>query len=264
MRLHSAAAAAGYRLSAYETLGSTNAEALDLARRGEAGRLWITAAAQTAGRGRRSSQWISPPGNLSATLLLRDPAPPECVPELSFVTALGVHDAILDCAAALRGRLALKWPNDVLCDGAKVGGILIEGEGGEARLTVAIGIGVNCHRHPSQTDYPATDLAAAGAPVSAEALFVVLSHTMLRRLAQWQSGTGFAAIRAEWVARAAGIGGDIRVRLPGRELMGRFEALDERGRLLLRLADGNVRTIAAGDVFPLGSELSPQTAGAID
>ncbi len=253
MQLNSTAAAAGCRLSAHDALASTNSEALALARRGERGPLWITAQRQTAGRGRRGSQWISEPGNLYATLLLGDPAPAERAPELSFVSALAVHDAILDCVPALREKLALKWPNDVLYGGEKLAGILIEGEGVGKDLAVAIGIGVNCRHHPAQAAYPATDLAAAGADVAAESLFWTLSATMLQRLAQWDKGAGFQAIRADWIARAAGIGGAMRVRLPGRELFGRGEAVDEHGRLLLRLADGTLRAIAAGDVFALAS-----------
>jgi len=257
MQLDAAAAAAGYRLASYETLGSTNAEALALARRGERGPLWITAQQQTAGRGRRGNQWVSPPGNLYATLLLGDPAPAECAPELSFVTALAVHDAILELAPGLRDALALKWPNDILCGGAKLAGILIEGERVADKFAVAIGVGVNCLHHPAQTAYPATDLAACGARVVAEALFAALSGKMVERLAQWRQGTGFATIRADWMARAAGIGGEMRVRLSGREFLGRFEALDEQGRLLLRLADGSLQAITAGEVFPLAGASPP-------
>jgi BirA family biotin operon repressor/biotin-[acetyl-CoA-carboxylase] ligase len=245
-------AAAGVRLLAYETLASTNAEALALARRGERNPVWVTARRQTAGRGRRGNEWMSPPGNLYATLLLRDPGPAERAPELSFVAGLAVHDAILRCAGMLGQQLALKWPNDVLCDGAKLAGILIEGEGVDGGLAIAIGIGVNCAHHPANTTYPATDLAAAGTEISPGELFTALSGTMPARLAQWNCGAGFAAVRADWIDRAAGIGGEIRVRLPGRELSGMFEALDEHGRLMLRLADKNLQAITAGDVFPVG------------
>ena len=163
MQLSSAAVAAGYRLSAYDTLASTNAEALALARAAERGPLWIAARQQTAGRGRRGNAWVSPPGNLYATLLLTDPAPPDCAPQLSFVAVLALYDAIAACAPALREALALKWPNDLLCRGAKLAGILIEGERAAEALAVAIGIGVNCESHPSQTPYPATDLKGEGA-----------------------------------------------------------------------------------------------------
>jgi BirA family transcriptional regulator, biotin operon repressor / biotin---[acetyl-CoA-carboxylase] ligase len=251
MQLSSAAAAAGHRLRAHETLASTNAEALTLARRGDRGPLWIVATRQTAGRGRRGNAWVSPPGNLYATLLLTDPAPPQCAPELSFVTALALHDAILERAPALRAALALKWPNDMLCNGAKLAGILIEGERTADALAVAIGIGVNCQSHPPQTPYPVTDLKAAGAVVTAADLFETLSAAMLSRLRQWRGGAGFTDIRADWMARGAGLGAEMRAKLPDREIVGRGEGLDERGRLLLRLPDGSVEAIAAGEVFPL-------------
>jgi BirA family biotin operon repressor/biotin-[acetyl-CoA-carboxylase] ligase len=251
MQLSSAALTAGYRLVAHATLPSTNAEALRLARLGERGPLWIVAERQTAGRGRRGNAWVSPAGNLYATLLLTDPAPSERAPELSFVAALAAYDAVAEQAPALRAGLALKWPNDILCAGAKLAGILIEGERAADALAVAIGIGVNCRHHPSETTYPATDLNAAGADVTAAGLLESLSATMLRRLAQWRRGAGFADIRADWMAHAAGIGGDMLVRLPGSEIVGRGEGLDAHGRLQLRLTDGSLQAIAAGEVFPL-------------
>jgi BirA family biotin operon repressor/biotin-[acetyl-CoA-carboxylase] ligase len=253
MRLDPAAAAAGFRLSAHDTLPSTNTEVLTLARGGETGPLWLTARQQTAGRGRRGNTWISTPGNLHATLLLCDPASPESAPELSFVAALAVCDAIFERTFTLPAKLALKWPNDILSGNAKLAGILIESETIATRLAVAIGIGVNCVHHPAETAYPATDLAAAGAAVSAEDLFFALSGAMARRLAQWQRGAGFQGIRTDWLERAAGIGGEMRVRLPNREFVGRAEALDDRGRLLLRLEDGTLQTITAGDVFPVAA-----------
>jgi BirA family transcriptional regulator, biotin operon repressor / biotin---[acetyl-CoA-carboxylase] ligase len=253
MQLCSAAVAAGYRLATHETLASTNAEALTRARAGEREPLWIVAAEQTAGRGRRGNEWVSPPGNLYATLLLTDPAPAECGPELSFVAALALYDAIVERAPELSAALALKWPNDMLCGGSKLAGILIEGERAANTLAVAIGIGVNCQNHPVATPCPVTDLKAAGADVAAPALFETLSATMLKRLRQWRRGAGFADIRADWIARGAGMGGDMRVKLLDREIFGHSEGLDERGRLLLRIADGSVQAIAAGEVFPLTS-----------
>jgi BirA family transcriptional regulator, biotin operon repressor / biotin---[acetyl-CoA-carboxylase] ligase len=263
MQLSSAAIAAGYRRATHETLASTNAEALTRARAGEREPLWIVATEQTAGRGRRGNEWVSPPGNLYATLLLTDPAPAERAPELSFVTALALYDAIAERAPELSAALALKWPNDVLCGGAKLAGILIEGERAESALGVAIGIGVNCQNHPPATPYRVTDLKAAGANVAAAALFETLSATMLRRLRQWRRGAGFAEIRADWIARGAGMGGDIRVKLLDREIFGHGEGIDERGRLLLRVADGSVQAIAAGEVFPLtsGPVHRPRAAG---
>jgi BirA family biotin operon repressor/biotin-[acetyl-CoA-carboxylase] ligase len=240
---------AGTRHIAYETLGSTNAEALARARAGERGPLWISAKAQTAGRGRRGNIWISELGNLYASLLLSEPSAPREAPQLSFVAALALSDALCAFAARLAPRLKVKWPNDLLVAGEKVAGILIEGESAP-NFAVAIGFGVNCVSHPAGTSYPATDLAAAGAAVTPERILAVLEPAMMARVAQWQGGQGFASIRADWLARATGIGEPMRVRLPERELAGRFQGLDEAGRLLLETPSG-VHPVAAGEVFGL-------------
>jgi BirA family biotin operon repressor/biotin-[acetyl-CoA-carboxylase] ligase len=241
---------AGVRHMEYETLGSTNAEALALARAGERGPLWISARTQSAGRGRRSSSWMSPAGNLHATLLLSEPSPPAQAPQLSFVTALAVHDAIATCAPQLGPDLKVKWPNDLLVEKAKVAGILIEGESAPA-FAVAIGIGVNCAVHPDDTDYPAVDLAGLGALVVPDALLQELAQAMQSRLAQWRGGQGFPATRADWLKLAAGLGEMLQVRLPERELTGRFQGLDDVGRLLLDQA-GRVIPVTAGEVFGFG------------
>lgn len=251
MQLDPRASAAGVRLITHEMLVSTNAEALALAARGERGPLWVTAGHQTGGRGRRGRTWVSERGNLFASLLLTDAAPPEHWPELAFVAALAIHDAVAEVAPALRPQLFIKWPNDLLLAGKKFSGILNEGEAGE-RGAVVVGIGVNCISHPTETDYPATDLASAGAEVTAEALFAALSAKMLGRLAQWNAGEHFSTIRADWLARAAGRGELLRLRLAeDQELVGRFEEVDDAGRLVLSLPDGGRKTIAAGDVVQM-------------
>ena len=241
---------AGVRHISFETLGSTNAEALAHARAGERGSLWITAQSQSAGRGRRGNAWVSPLGNLYATLLLSEPSPPETTPQLSFVAALALHDAITECAPHLGPLLKVKWPNDLLLGGKKLAGILIEGES-DPVFAVAVGLGVNCAAHPDDTAYLATDLAAGGALVTPAQLLTVLSAAMTRRIGQWQRGQGFAGIRADWLKRAAGLGQDIRVRLPERELAGQFKGLDDAGHLLLA-DDSGVTTVTAGEVFRLG------------
>jgi BirA family biotin operon repressor/biotin-[acetyl-CoA-carboxylase] ligase len=243
---------AGKRVVVLDAVDSTNAEALRRAGAGECGPLWIVAKEQSAGRGRRGRSWTSPAGNLHATLLLSDPAPPAVAPQLSFVAGLALHDAAAAAAPAVASRLALKWPNDLLCGGRKVGGILIEGEGDP--VTVAVGIGVNCSRHPDAAEFPATDLAAEGAAAGAAALFEELAAAMAARLHQWSRGSGFAGIRTAWLERAAGVGEPVRVRLSGRSTEGRFETIDDSGRLMLRTGPGDgpgsLEAIAAGDVFP--------------
>ncbi|HEY1153077.1 MAG TPA: biotin--[acetyl-CoA-carboxylase] ligase [Pseudolabrys sp.] len=250
MRLDPVAVAAGVRLALHEVIGSTNAEAKRLARGGERGPLWVVARTQTQGRGRRDNAWVSQPGNLFASLLLTDPAPPARAPELAFVSVLALTDAVLACAPALGGQVTVKWPNDMLVDGHKAAGILIEAEGS----AVVIGLGVNCVSHPPETAFPATDLASVGAVVDADELFAALSAAMVARLAQWSAGAGFAGIRTDWLARAAGLGAPIRVRLPGREMTGQFTGLDAQGRLLLGHADGTTEIVTAGDVFSLATE----------
>jgi BirA family biotin operon repressor/biotin-[acetyl-CoA-carboxylase] ligase len=241
---------AGVRHIAYDTLGSTNAEALARARAGERGPLWISALTQSAGRGRRGSTWVSPAGNLYATLLLTEPSAPEHAPQLSFVAALALHDAVAQCAPQSGPLLKVKWPNDLLLAYKKLAGILIEGES-DPNFAVAIGIGVNCAAHPDGTTYPATDLAAAGALVTPAQALAVLSGAMQHRVEQWQRGHGFAAVRDDWLKRAAGLGEDIRVRLPEREFSGRFAGLDDAGRLLVEQPSG-VAIVTAGEVFALG------------
>jgi len=245
MKIDPTAAAASARLITLDTIGSTNEEGLARARAGERGPLWIVAREQSAGRGRRGRLWVSEPGNLYASLVVTDPSPPERFSDLSFVAALALYDALSGRVPGLSARLALKWPNDLLIDRNKLAGILVEGEG----TTVVIGIGVNCIHHPSGTDFPATDLASAGVRTTPESLFTPLSAAMASRIAQWDRGAGFAAIRGDWLARATGLGKPIRVALADRELAGAFEAIDLSGRLVLRLADGTKQAITAGDVF---------------
>jgi BirA family biotin operon repressor/biotin-[acetyl-CoA-carboxylase] ligase len=239
------------RVVARETVGSTNEEALMLARAGERGPLWITARAQSAGRGRRGRAWASPPGNLYASLLLTDPSPPERAPQLSFVAALAVCDAVAAAAPSLVAKLSLKWPNDLLIGEKKFAGILIEAES-SSLSAVVVGIGVNCVHHPDDTFYPATDLAAAGAALAPDELLDRVSSAMSARLAQWDRGAGFAQIRTQWLAHAAGLGQEICLKLADCDHVGRFETLDETGRLILRLPAGAVEVISAGDVVSIG------------
>ena len=238
-----------------ETTGSTNADALARAAAGERGPLWIAAGQQSGGRGRRGRVWVSEPGNLYATLLLTDAAPPAALAGICFVAALAVHDAILDAAHGLApAQLKLKWPNDVLLDGRKIVGILVEGVSHAGGHAVAIGVGVNCLHYPDSTEYPATSLASAGFPVAPGRLLELLGATMERRLNEWRRGENFAGVRAAWFARASGVGSPIEVRLPSGTMSGTFEALDEGGALLLRRGDGTREKVAAGDVFPLAAQ----------
>lgn len=246
------AVAGGLPVAHFAEIGSTNAEALTRAASGGVEQ-WVLADKQVSGRGRRGRHWVSEPGNLYATLLLYDPAPPASSPQICFVAALAVHDAICDAVPSLdASRLRLKWPNDLLLDGKKLAGILVEGASAGPRQAVVTGIGVNCAHHPMDTPYPVTDLANEGFQVAPAALFEHLAERMMGRLTQWHGGKDFAATRSAWLARAHELGGEIEVKLPERVLRGRFEEIDSDGALVLTLPNGHREFIRAGDVFPAG------------
>ena len=258
MQLAPIAVAAGVRLEALAAVGSTNTQARVRAQQGAQAPLWITAVEQTEGRGRIGRSWASPPGNLYASLLLREPSPPERAPELAFVAALALRDAVIVEAPGLARQLAFKWPNDLLLAGEKCAGILIEGDvEPDKGVSAIIGIGVNCQSHPSVAAYPATNLGAHGAAVAPEQLFQRLSATMCRRLAQWDRGSGFSAILGDWLMTARGIGEDITVRNGSGEMHGRFIGLDQSGRLVLQRRGGGIEKVSAGDVFPFASPKGP-------
>ena len=254
--------AQGFRLEAFASVGSTNAVAIERARAGDSGRLWLVTKRQEAGRGRRGRTWETPEGNLAATLLLVPGCGLKDAATLGFVAGLALADALqaaipagrigvgVDGGAALSGgRFELKWPNDVLADGAKLSGILLESVMlDEKRFALAIGIGVNVVGHPEGTPYPATSLAALGSPCDAETLFLALSDAWVDNARIWNEGRGLAAIRERWLARAAGLGAQVAVRAEGRVVRGLFETIDNECRFVIREGDGNLVTIAAGDV----------------
>ena len=241
------------------TVGSTNDEAFRLAGAGESPPFWVTAERQERGRGRQGAPWISERGNLYASYLLDASAANAQIAELPLVFAVALHGAIEVAIGGAAGhRLRIKWPNDLIFAGLKIAGILAESRSlPQARRLVVAGFGVNLVHHPDGTRHPATDLRVAGFSVAVDALFPLLAGEVERRLREWDRGFGFAAIRAAWIARAAGLGEAIAVRLPDRTLHGRFVDLDEAGRLVLE-AGGERRSISGGDVF-FGAEL--QTAG---
>ncbi len=256
------AAAQGYRVESFASVGSTNAVALERAREGDAGHLWLVTKKQEAGRGRRGRAWETPEGNLAATLLLVPRFDLKNAATLGFVAGLALADALnavlpagkvsvgVDGGTPLSGgRFELKWPNDVLADGAKLSGILLESAMlDENRFALAIGIGVNVVGHPHDTPYPATSLAALGASCDAETLFMALSDAWIDNVSLWDEGRGLSAIRERWLVRAAGLGSQVAVRTEGRVVRGVFETIDRDCRFVIREDDGNAVTIAAGDV----------------
>lgn len=232
---------------------STNAEAARLAPH-LTQPTWILALRQTAGRGRRGRPWQDPPGNFSATLLMRPTGDVQDAALRSFVAALALHEA-LGAVLGPAGSLALKWPNDVLLNGGKVAGILLESLGGGARGVshLAIGIGVNLAAAPDAagldplTAPPVSVAGETGIAIAPEEFLTFLAAAFARwesQLATW----GFAPIRNAWIARAARIGQTITARTMTEAIEGRFETIDETGALVLVTAQGR-RTVPAADVY---------------
>ena len=236
-------------IEAHDELDSTNAEARRRAEAGEGGPVWITAKRQTAGRGRRGRAWSTETGNLAATLLTTTDAPPAVAAQLSFVAALAAADLIDTCLGQATARL--KWPNDVLVHGRKAVGILVEsGSRPDGGLWMAVGVGVNLAHAPDDVTPPATSLAEhmAGPPPKPGDAIEVLADRFEAWRRLWAT-QGFAPIARDWTARAHGLGGRCEARLPARTLTGVAEGLDADGALRLRLDDGALERITAGDVF---------------
>jgi BirA family transcriptional regulator, biotin operon repressor / biotin---[acetyl-CoA-carboxylase] ligase len=236
-------------VEAYDELDSTNAEVRRRAETGAAGPVWITAALQTAGRGRRGRAWSTERGNLAATLLMTTDAAPVEAAQISFVAALAAADLAEACLGPDVARL--KWPNDVLVHGKKAVGILVEsGARPEGALWLAVGIGVNLAHAPQNLERPAVSFAEhmGGKPPEPAAALEVLATRFEAWRRAWAT-EGFAPIARAWTARALGLGQACEARLPNRTLKGVAEGLDPDGALRLRLDGGGLERITAGDVF---------------
>lgn len=242
----------GFRLEAFETTSiSTNAVALERAQAGDPGPLWIVTRKQAGGRGRRGRAWSSPEGNLAASLLLTGNFELKSAATLGFVAGLSIIDALdAVCAPATSpSSFKLKWPNDLLANGAKLVGILLEStQMPDGRLAIVIGIGVNVVAYPDDVPYPATSLAQLGVTCDAETLFLALSDAWEENYRIWGNGRGLGEIRKRWLDRAAGIGSEVAVRIDGAVVRGIFETIDEDCQFVIRDNDGERLKIAAGDV----------------
>ena len=226
----------------FSLIGSTNDDAATRARAGAGEGVVITAVQQEVGRGRQGRVWQSPPGNLFTSIVLRPRVPSSLWGQLAFVVALAVGETIGNFTPDWR----LKWPNDVLVNGAKISGILLESEPG----WIVAGIGINVQHRPPVTDREVTSLAELGATAASPAsvLDLLLNH-LNNWYDLWQSD-GFAPIRRAWLSHAQGLGGPITVALAdGQRAEGLFETLDSDGALLLRLPEGQLQRIMTGDVF---------------
>lgn len=243
---------AGVGRTVLAEIDSTNAEAARLAPT-IAGPTWILALKQTAGRGRRGRVWVDPVGNFAATLVMRPTETADVIALRSFVAALALFDAFVAVTGRPEG-FALKWPNDVLLNGGKLAGILLESIGTAGQVAhLAIGIGVNLIDAPAaerlepKGTAPVSLLSETGARVTPEEFLEALAPAYAKWERQFTT-FGFAPIREAWLARAARIGEVITARTGTEEVTGTFETVDASGHLILSTAKGQ-RVIPAAEVF---------------
>jgi BirA family transcriptional regulator, biotin operon repressor / biotin---[acetyl-CoA-carboxylase] ligase len=250
------ATSAGYKLAAFDKIGSTNTEAMARARQGEHGPMWFVTTEQTAGRGRRQRAWVAPRGNLASSILEVMEVSPAVAATLGFAAGLSLESALqkLSIEANLRRaeplKFALKWPNDVLAERQKLTGILLEAEAVAGdRLAVVVGIGTNVIAAPEGTPTPATSLAALGVHVGAEELFKALAEAWVEFRGIWDNGRGFGEIRKAWLERAFGVGERVAIKTGTTTVEGTFDTIDDTGCLIVRTAEGKRMPITAGEVY---------------
>ena len=254
-------ACSSLRFVSYETLDSTNEEAKRLAAQGDFGPLWIRTDSQSAGRGRRGREWTSKAGNLFCSGLYPHEGNAHQLAQLSFAASLALADTLEHYVP--KELISLKWPNDVLLAGKKTAGILLES--GQTKIHqahhqkwIVIGIGVNLTHHPKETDFLATHVlehipsaeleTAEPVMTGAQAVLAILAN----RFDYWRHilmTSGFELIGQAWTERAHNVPGPVTVRLPDETFTGEALGLDANGALRVRLADGTIRDVHAGDVF---------------
>jgi BirA family biotin operon repressor/biotin-[acetyl-CoA-carboxylase] ligase len=206
--------------------------------------IWLRADEQVNGRGRDGRIWVSPPGNLYASTLVRLRAADPFAPGLALIAGISLQEVAAAYAPAQTPML--KWPNDLMVDGAKLAGILLERE----RELVVAGFGVNLAHHPDGLERAVTSLSVLNGSAPSPADFLVsLADSFARWLGSWRT-KGFAAVRTRWLERAHPAGTPLSVNMmDGKRMEGLFDGLDEAGALRLRLADGTLHIVQAGDVF---------------
>lgn len=232
-----------YRRIALDETASTNDEALNRAREGAVEGTLVTARRQTAGRGRRGRRWESLNGNLHLSLVLRPSEGMAAATAIGFAAALAARDAIA-LGLPPGTPVTLKWPNDVLIRGAKVAGLLIE----MADDALVLGVGINVVAHPEGTPYPATSIREAGGTGTAEDVLAAFCASFQARLDRWRAG-GMAELRADWLARAEGLGAPVSVDIEGARFDGIFRGIDPTGALVLDQGAAGMKKITAGEVF---------------
>lgn len=230
-----------------DAVGSTNDDAKDRARQGAREGTIVTAARQTAGKGRQGNHWLSEPGNLYMSLILRPKVSPAESGQLSFLAAVALANAVEKLLPA-GVKITLKWPNDLLLNGKKAAGILLETEAGSARTVdwLVMGMGLNIAHAPEN----AISIGSLGGHIAPLDMLHMVRAEIMALYRTWRE-KGFAPIRTAWLDRAAHKAQEINVRLPHETFRATFLGIDDAGALHVKLPDGQERHIASGEVFGL-------------
>jgi BirA family biotin operon repressor/biotin-[acetyl-CoA-carboxylase] ligase len=193
-------------------------------------------------------EWVSAEGNLFTTILLSPDCDLATASQLSFVASLAVAET-LEAIVPTPSSIACKWPNDILSDGKKLGGILLESFSAKGRQWISVGVGVNVDSFPEHVMFPATCLHAAGVElISAKIVLSRFVYHFIHRYDQWVHD-GFGPIEKGWLERAYHLNKPIEMIVGDTRLDGVFAGINSAGQLLLRDVASAIHTVTAGDVF---------------
>ncbi|ALE03807.1 biotin--[acetyl-CoA-carboxylase] ligase [Bartonella ancashensis] len=242
----------GYVCESYETIGSTNLVAQQRAKEGHPGYLWVTAEVQTQGRARRGRLWNSPRGNLYASLLLNDHIVHKTASQLGFVAGVSMVEAIGEFIEDQKKSIdiiKLKWPNDILLEGAKSSGILLElFELPSQSCALIIGIGMNIKHHYEDAPYLTSSMHKVGLHIEKEQLFSSLTKYFAQNYLLWKRPGGSDIIRKKWLSHSSCLGKDIKM-IDGRKtILGTFDGLDYNFNCIVKQEDGQRTIVTVGDV----------------
>lgn len=238
-----------FKIFEFDTLPSTNAEARSLAINGAQEYSAIWAHQQSGGKGRGGRKWHSPRGNLYVSYILRPKVFINLATQLSLVTAVALGDTLSEYLET--SRIKNKWPNDLLVDGKKIAGILLETTSNKAGVTewVIIGCGVNIANYPVLSNYKTTSLnKEIGVEIPIREFLFNFGNYLEIRYKNWLE-YGIVEARNIWLERVTGLGSQILVKLPTLELRGVFEGLDPSGALVLKNNNGERQIITTGEIF---------------
>ncbi len=249
----------GYQYFWSQEVDSTNLEALRKREDGLRGDSWFCTKKQTGGRGSRGKEWVSAAGNLHASLLTHSSCSPRQLSQISLLAALAAHSAIEQLAGEDFGigSLCLKWPNDILLNGDKICGILVESRASPdaGHFDIVIGTGINLGSHPDDSQitglFPAAHLAEKGWQCSVEHLFVALAQSTRDWLSIWSNGTGFETVRLAWLERSCHIGQTLKISAGEQLFEGRFKTISGDGALVLEEPGGTTQEISSGTILEI-------------